>query len=472
MRVDLINGAYVGRSIIANDQRCINLFLEQSPGDSPFPTAHYPCPGLIPLATAPTVGWRGLYTAKPTNDLYGVCGNTVYYISPSWALTALGTIGTAAGPVGIADNGFTALIVDGTTTGYTIDLTTRAFARVTDPNFYGATHVDTADTYFVLNRPGTNDYYISLTNQVAFDPLDIAAKTSQGDHIVALKVMHDEIWLLGSQTSEVHYDTGASDFTFGKMPGVFIEHGCAAPYSVAKYDASLYWLAQNAQGDRIVMRGNSYQAQRISTHAIEAELGKYATVSDAIGFAYQIGGHSFYQLTFPSADVTWVFDEATKLWHQRTWTDGDGVPHRHRANCESFAYGRAVCGDWQTGALYALDLDTYTDFGAPIVYLRTFPHEVNNSDRVTYRRFVADMEVGNASSASPTPMASLRWSDDRGATFGTPIMMSLGAAGQYATSMQWRGLGMARDRVFELSWSAPVKTCLNGAWVDIKPHRT
>lgn len=472
MRVDLVNGAYVGRSIIANDQRCVNLFLEQSPGDSPFPTAHYPCPGLIQLATAPTTSWRGLYTAKPTNELYGVCGNTVYYIDAAWNLTALGTMATAAGTVGMADNGFTLLIVDGTAAGYTVDLTTRAFATLSTPNFYGATHIDTADTYFILNRPGTKNYYISITQATTFNALDIASKVSQGDKLVALKVMHDEIWLFGSQTTEVHYNTGASDFTFGKMPGVFIEHGCGAPYSVAKYDLSIYWLSQNAQGDRIVMRGNAYQAQRISTHAIEAEIGNYATVSDAIGFAYQIGGHAFYQLTFPSADTTWVFDEATKMWHQRTWSDTNGAPHRHRANCQSFAYGKAVCGDWQTGALYALDLNTYTDAGNPIVYLRTFPHQVTDSHRVTYNRFVADMEVGNAGSASPTPMASLRWSDDRGSTFGTPVMMSLGAAGEYVTSIQWWGLGMARDRVFEISWSAAVKTCLNGAWIDIKPHRT
>lgn len=472
MRVDLVNAAYVGRSIIANDQRCINLFLEQSPGDSPFPTAHYPAPGLDLLQTAPVNGWRCLYAAKGTGDLYGCCGSNIYYISASWTLTLLGSITSASGIVSMADNGFSVLIVDGSVKGYTIDVVTRAFATITAPAFYGATHVYTLDTYFILNRPGTNNYYISGTNAVTFNALDIASKTSQPDKLAALAVMHNEIWLFGTQDTEVHYNTGAADFTFGRMPGVFIEQGIAAPYSLAKYDLSLYWLSQNAQGDRIVMRGNSYQAQRISTHAIEAEIGGYATISDAIGFAFQVGGHAFYQLSFPGADTTWVYDEATKLWHQRAWSDSDGILHRHRANVSAFAYGKSVCGDWQNGNLYAFNLNTYTDFGGPISYIRSLPHMVQNSYRVTYKRFVADMEVGNASSVIPAPMVSLRWSDDRGATFGDPVMMPLGKAGEYITSVQWRGLGMARDRVFELSWSAPVKTCLNGAWVDMEERRS
>jgi hypothetical protein len=63
-------------------------------------------------------------------------------------------------------------------------------------------------------------------------------------------------------------------------------------------------------------------------------------------------------------------------------------------------------------------------------------------------------------------MVSLRWSDDRGHTYGNPIMQSAGSAGEYLTSLQFQRLGMARDRVFEISWSTPAKRVLQGAWVD------
>ena len=474
-KIDLVNGAYVGRSIIANDQRCINLFLESAPGDSPFPTTHYPAPGLVRLTTASTSGWRCLYAVKSTGDLYGVCGATVYYISPAWVLTAIGTIGTSAGIVSMADNGFEVLIVDGSASGYMIAITTKVFAAVTDPAFYGATRVDVADTYLIANRIGTQNYYISKTNQAAWNPLDIAAKTGSPDNLVVAIVLRNEIWLLGQKSGEVHYDTGAPDFPYARMPGVFLEHGCMAPYSVAKYDQSIYWLSQNAEGQAIIMRGNQYTAERISTHAIEAEMGKYSALTDAIGSCFQIGGHAFYQITFPSGDATWVFDEATKMFHQRASIDGDGAMHRHRANCIATAYGKTICGDYADGRLYQMSLDVYTEDGAPILYLRTFPHMIADGNRVTYKRFIADMEVGNTAGLLTTdsaPMASLRWSDDRGASFGDAVMMPLGTTGQYSTSLQWWGLGMARDRVFELSWSAPIKTALNGAFVEIEAHET
>jgi hypothetical protein len=66
----------------------------------------------------------------------------------------------------------------------------------------------------------------------------------------------------------------------------------------------------------------------------------------------------------------------------------------------------------------------------------------------------------------------LRWSDDRGRSWGNAVANTLGKAGEYLTSIQWQRLGYARDRVFELSWSAPVRTALNGAWVDVSRART
>ena len=90
--------------------------------------------------------------------------------------------------------------------------------------------------------------------------------------------------------------------------------------------------------------------------------------------------------------------------------------------------------------------------------------------QVTYRAFTADMEAGTGSGPA-NPQVSLRWSDDRGATFGNSVALPLGMAGNYDNSIRWWGLGVGRYRVFEISWSDAVKTALNGAWVDIVEHR-
>ena len=109
-----------------------------------------------------------------------------------------------------------------------------------------------------------------------------------------------------------------------------------------------------------------------------------------------------------------------------------------------------------------------------IDYIRAFPHILGaDGNRVLFRQFIADMEVGNGlPDDSAEPEIRLRWSDDRGRSWGNYIQGSLGKVGEYLTSIQFQRLGYARDRVFELSWSAPVKTALNGAWVDVSRART
>ncbi len=64
-----------------------------------------------------------------------------------------------------------------------------------------------------------------------------------------------------------------------------------------------------------------------------------------------------------------------------------------------------------------------------------------------------------------TPNVYLRWSDDRGRTWGNPIPQSIGGTGVFRTQPRWNRLGMARDRVFEAFGVTPGFFALNGAWI-------
>lgn len=476
MLVQLLNGAYSARSVIAAAQRCVNLYPEVNHRAtilSPYmpqqtaPTlmTHYPTPGLTKLAQAPLGPVRGLY--RGTNDvLYMVSGNTFYSVDPYWNLTTIGTIPYNTTPVSMMDNGQTLVLVDGTSTGYKYQ--NAGFSTITDAAFYGADRVDYVDTFFVFNRPGLQTWYCSLSNSISFDPLYLANKTGYADNLKTLVVCQRQIWLIGELTTEVWYDAGNSDFPFSPVPGAFIQHGTIAKYSAATHDVNVFWLSQDKEGHGIVLMGSGYQAERISTHAMENEFNTYATLTDAIGACYQQEGHKFYVLTFPTADKTWVYDVDTELWHERAWLDSNGVEHRHRAMSYAHAYGTNVCGDWQTGTLYKLDQSAYTDAGSPIRRIRGFPHLISEMKRNVYRKFIADMETGTLPTQSVMPTVQLRWSDTRGASWSDYVSQPLGMAGQPQDVVQWRNLGMARDRVFELSWSTPTNTALNGAMIDLQ----
>lgn len=481
-RLPLLGGAYQSRSLIAAAQRCVNLYPEQNPpeGTPPVPVTHYPTPGLRVVSQAPIVGRvRASYRATD-GKLYvavnGPSGTVIYAVSDTFGWTSLGTIPTGLNPLVFADNGLAIVIVDGTATSYAIDMSSSAFGTISATNFYGGTWVTYLDTYFIFNRPGTAQFYISVSNVTyamliggtGFDALDIAAKTGSADDIVAVAAIHGELWLIGELTSEIWANTGAADFTFGRIQGAFCDHGCAAPYSLSQQDIYLFWLAMDRQGKAVIVRSEGYGVKRISTHAIEADIQSYNTISDGIGYCHQIDGHAFYVLTFPDANKTWAYELATGQWHERASIDGNGNLARHRGNCFAFAYNQGLVGDYQNGTLYVYDQTYYLDGTVPIPRIRTFPHVVNNGKRMQYNQFVADIEVGQTGGNMTTEpwKLSLRWSDNRGASFGNPVIQSMGSGGQHLISPQWRSLGTARDRVFELSWSAPVKTSLNGAWIE------
>jgi hypothetical protein len=479
--VALIGGYYEAKSIIAAAQACVNLYPEANPksAQSPFPYTNYLTPGLTLLVSTIYATVRCVYRTS-NGLLYAVVGSNVYYVGQDYSLTLVGIIGSGSNSVYMADNGLAAVIVDGTPNGYAIDLLTNNFGQISSVNFYGADRIGYLDTYFLFNRPGTAQMYISLSEVdysmlvggTAFDALDIAAKTGYPDAIAGIVVMHREAWLIGTLTAEIWYNSGAPDFTFEAMPGAFIEHGCAAPYSIAQQDLNVYWLSQDEEGQTIVLLGNSYRVERISTNALENEISKYTNISDAIGYCYQEEGHAFYVLTFPNANATWVFDQSVKLWHQRAWTDPNGGLNRHRSNCATNAYGVNIVGDWENGNLYALDVTNFTDNGQPISRIRSFPHLVKGSRRIVHKSFIADMDVGeddgsiDGSTPFNPPVVSLRWSDDKGKSFGNRLEQSLGAGGQYQTNIKYNRLGMARDRIYELSWSCPCGTALNGAYLE------
>ena len=286
---------------------------------------------------------------------------------------------------------------------------------------------------------------------------------------MSLIVDHRELWLLGERTTEVWFNSGDVNFPMSRIQGAFIEHGCAATHSVCKLDNSVFWMGADDKGRGMVFRAAGYVPQRISTHALEYAIGQYARVDDAIGWTYQQEGHAFYVLTFPTANATWCFDASTGLWHERAYRDASNALGRHRGNCHMVFAGKNIVGDWESGKLYALDLDTYTDNGDAIPRIRSCPHIANDLKRVFYAALQIDMEtgVGLTDGQGSDPQAMLQWSDDGGFTWSNELWASIGKLGERKTRVRWRRLGKARDRVFQVTITDPVKVEIVGASLEM-----
>jgi hypothetical protein len=484
------------RSVNAADNRMVNLYPEVV-GEGGLEAAYLQrCPGLRLFGTAGTGPVQGLWTHNNTG--YVVTGQQFYSFTAAGVATLIGTVENS-GPVSMADNG-TQLFIAADPKGYIYNFDTGVLAEITDEDFPGASTVGYLDGYFVFSEPNSQRFWVTtLFDGASVDPLDFASAEGAPDNVVGLVVNHRDVWVFGTNSTEVWYNAGNADFPLARIQGAYNEVGCVAPNSIAKLDNSIMWLGQDARGQGIVYRANGYQAQRISTHAVEFAIQSYTDMTDAVAYSYQQDGHEFYVLNFPLANTTWCFDAATSAWHERRGLL-NGQFTRHRSNCFANFNGELVVGDYENGNLYAFDLDVYTDNDETQKWLRRWralPTGANDFKRtaqhalqlicetgVGLEGFLFDavllvedgvellveagipLLIGQNVEEGADPQIMLRWSDDGGHTWSNEHWRSMGPIGRSSTRVIWRRLGMTnklRDRVYEISGTAPVKVAIMGA---------
>ena len=467
-----VGGAYTARSKNMDAERCINLYPELAGPNSKSVAMLVGTPGKRLWATLAGGYIRGLLRFSATVGI-AVCGPNVYTLTTAGVATLVGTIDSASTPANMASNGTTVMIVTGAK-GYSFVPSTGVITEITDDAFQGADTVQFIDGYFVFNKPGTGQFQITGLYTTAIDNLDFATAEGAPDLLLSLLVDHREIWLFGETSTEVYFNSGNADFPFERINGAFIEQGCAAKFSPAKMDNTVYWLTSDERGYGTVQRAAGYQPQRVSTHAVEFALSQMERIDDAVAYTYQQEGHSFYVLNFPTAQQTWVFDAATNLWHQRAWRDpATNILKQDRASCQMAFANENIVGDWQNGNLYVLDLDYFTDNGDPIARIRSCPHL--SAPDYQYQFFASlqiDMQTGVGLSVAPgvtgqDPQAMLRWSDDGGHSWSNELWASVGKIGERRKRVKWRRLGRSRDRVFEVTITDPVKVIIVGASVMV-----
>lgn len=248
---------------------------------------------------------------------------------------------TFTGSFPIQPTSFTQLSSSGSGTGFTLTTptysATTALYQLTLP-FSSPTSANYQDGFGLCNQAGTNDWFQSnLFDLSIWQALNFSSADAEPDNIMAIGDIYRQVYLLKQTNTEVWVNAGLPGFAFQRVDGVLIEVGCVAPYSVTRLGESIYFLSQNSQGQGIVKSITGYQPNDVSPQALVNHFASFTTISDAIGYAYQQSGHTFYVLVFPTADETWVLDVTASalagvpMWHQRAAFD-NGEFHRHWSN--------------------------------------------------------------------------------------------------------------------------------------------
>lgn len=508
MRVPFFSGgSYVSRSPIADPEDCVNFLVErmEMPGarnrEVLYPTPGYtsfctralnPGSGLTTALESPI---RGMFRADAVFSFVGgltgwtffVAGDQVYLLEPGAvagdAARLISRTGAFAQPIALSSepvswaySGSTgdqiALASGGTY--YYADEAGGSWTWNAVPALVGATilRVGFWDSFMLaLDNASTLRISESFAGQT-WDPLQIKARTNQPDPWVSFLLVHDQLFLFGTRTTDVFWNAGTSPFPFQPVDGVSIPQGIVAPWSVAELDNAPIWLGQNAAGAGILFRANGYTPERVSKFAFEQAISRYTTIADAEGESFMVDGHWFYVITFPTAKASWMYDasngEIVKVGY---WNPRLGTYEASRLRGHAYAGGVHYVGDRQSGTIYTMSSSVSTEMdGNGIRRMRRTPVLTSEGVRLFFRSLQVDLEagLGLSSGQGSDPEVMLRWSDDGGKTWSNEHRLSAGPLGQYQTRAMLDRLGSSRQRVFELATSDPIPFRLVDAYIDVE----
>lgn len=458
--LDLLNQDYPSKSIDQNQSKLINMYLEPDKSKGKYQIVAYPTAGLGVFVDTEAANIRAM--VEHNEVLYVVAGSKFYSIASDGTKTELGTLNTSTGfakmvmITGGQDSNNQINIIDGTNGySYNIGLATAQFP-ITDVDYpQTATDIASSDEYVIVENNGSISFQISnVADGRTWESLDFASKIGKSDRLVAIYVNQRRLWLFGSKTTEVWYNSGNALFPFERIPDTFLHVGCAAKRSVVMVQEQLMFLGKSINGGYGFYVMNGYVPASIDQPAICYALNQMTTVSDAFATATYKDGHTLIDWTFPTEGRTLTYDATTGIWlEKQSYTSGNYT--NFLGSCAAFCYGKSLIGDSNSGKIYYQSTSLYTENSTAVRRIIQTPPVYMNGARIFINRIQIDLETDVGSSKSFT----VEKSTDGGRTFTTIGSYDIPAGGG---RIYINKIGSARTFVFKISTTADAKFIVLG----------
>ena len=356
--IPLIGPSYANRSLPLSAQVTKGLIPEINPEARNIVSLHT-FPGLKRFSLV--LSGKGRGTHVMAGLLYAVFANTLFSIDSDGVATSKGEI-VGTGICKFADNGTQMVITTGTTL-YMYTVATTTLAEITDPDITNPTTVGYLNAQFILDNNSstsargefvTSQLLTALTPANFVQPLDFAVANAHPDKITRIIIYNGTVMFFGPDGIEPWWNSGVGSPPFDAIQSAFRPYGLIGPDAIDKTDEFIYFI----DDQRIPRRLFGLQVTNIGNPALAAEWSTYTSVDDAIGYAFILDQRNYFQITFPTANRTWLYHEQSNSWYQLSFKTDD---QRHKGQSQEFVYGKNIIQDSFNGRLYELDFDTFTD---------------------------------------------------------------------------------------------------------------
>ena len=317
-----------------------------------------------------------------------------------------------------------------------------------------------------------NQYLLALeadSQQFAWSDVDdpeqwlgeFAQAESRPDKLVALLVAFDEIFLPGTRTIEHWGSTIDPSAPFQRIASTTTERGSLSPYTFAQVDNSFMFLDE----ERRVIRMRGREPQIIS-NPFDAEFQNIETVSDAIGIHFNAEGDTKYLITFPTADVTYVYDYKLDFWAKWSeWIEVSGTRQRWLGNCGVLvpSWRKYLVGSKTDGKIYYASSEYDTDDGENVqTEIITGRIDWGTSQRKSCKKLRIHLKRGIGGLATSFTMV-VNYRDNGSTEWKTDKNINLGIAGDEDSYFTLRNLATYRDRQWRFRVTSGNKTLLVSA---------
>jgi len=142
---------------------------------------------------------------------------------------------------------------------------------------------------------------------------------------------------------------------------------------------------------------------------------------------------------------------------------------KHMSICGGIRFdNKELIGSALNGKIYQLDSNAYTDAGTAVKRIRRTQIVSADNKWVIHDKVQLEFEPGVGLEGEDEPTVTLKWSDDGGNNWTDGIALPIGAFEDYTRRVIWRRLGKARQRIYEVSTSDPVKFILMDAYAGLR----
>jgi hypothetical protein len=432
---------------------------------------------------------RGLYSSARGNLMIAVVGASVVKItSSSTGLVSIivGTLLTSEGDIFIAENNNAEILISDNHQLYVYNWSTGAFKQspgdFTIPFTPG--FVSFQNGRFIAAGLGTSSWYLSgFNNGTSWSNAanfvgSLQTKPDTVQACVPFPGRGNLLFVFGSTVTEAWTDVGAALFPYQKSSTFNIDYGCLNPQTIAWNESIIVWLAANEKSGPAIMYSTGGELTKISNDGIDFKFAELTAPQDSYGFLFRQDGHLIYMITFPTDNLSYIYDFQTKAFF--TVTDED--LNHHIARRIVFFNNDYYFVSFNDGNLYQISTD-FTNFQYSATDISQIPRirfcpplrlpNQKNFIGNSLGFVIENGQINTINNSIPNVPISdmcvdLAVSRDGGETFGNFWRQNLNPTGIRKSRFIYQRLGIVNDATFQLRFVGSNRFVVGNGLVEIR----